>query len=147
MTTVKALTVNQVAELFGISLSKIYADIRKGIITAHKGPSGKFILEIDDIKAIYGDIDPQDLEVIEYNLEDPKDMPNTFNKNLVIAILRQENRELTEQNKQILENHKIALENSRDLQQIIAENQTQLLQIITEGFQILIDAREPNPQS
>ena len=147
MATVKALTVNQVAELFGISLSKIYADIRKGIITAHKGPSGKFILQIEDIKAIYGDINPQDLEVIEYNLEDPKDMPNTFNKNLVIAILRQENRELTEQNKQILENHKIALENSRDLQQIIAENQTQLLQIITEGFQILIDAREPNPQS
>lgn len=147
MATVKALTVNQVAELLGISVSKIYADIRKEIITAHKGPSGKFILEIDDIKAIYGDIDPQDLEVIEHNLEDPKNMPNTFNKNLVIAILRQENRELTAQNKQILENHKIALENSRDLQQIIAENQTQLLQIITEGFQILIDAREPNPQS
>ena len=147
MATVKALTVNQIAELFGLSLSKIYADIRNGIITAHKGPSGKFILEIEDIKAIYGDIDPQDLEVIEHTLEDPKDMPNTFDKNLVIAILRQENRELTEQNKQILENHKIALENSRDLQQIIAENQTQLLQIITEGFQILIDAREPNPQS
>lgn len=147
MATVKALTVNQVAELFGISVSKIYADIRKGIITAHKGPSSKFILEIADIKAIYGDIDPQDLEVIEHNLEDPKNMPNTFNKNLVIAILRQENRELTEQNKQILENHKIALENSRDLQQIIAENQTQLLQLITEGFQVLIEAREPNPQS
>ena len=147
MATVKALTVNQVAELFGISVSKIYADIRKEIITAHKGPSGKFILEIDDIKTVYGDIDPQDLEVIEYNLEDPKNMPNTFNKNLVIAILRQENRELTAQNKQILENHKIALENSRDLQQIIAENQTQLLQLITEGFQVLTEAREPNPQS
>ena len=147
MATVKALTVNQVAELLGISVSKIYADIRKEIITAHKGPSGKFILEIDDIKTVYGDIDPQDLEVIEYNLEDPKNMPNTFNKNLVIAILRQENRELTAQNKQILENHKIALENSRDLQQIIAENQTQLLQLITEGFQVLTEAREPNPQS
>ncbi|MDD9974367.1 MAG: helix-turn-helix domain-containing protein [Candidatus Poribacteria bacterium] len=146
MATVKALTVNQVAELFGISVSKIYADIRKGIITAHKGPSSKFILEIEDIKTVYGDIDPQDLEVIEHNLEDPKNMPNTFNKNLVIAILRQENRELTEQNKQILENHKIALENSRDLQQIIAENQTQLLQLITEGFQVLTQAREPNPQ-
>lgn len=147
MATVKALTVNQVAELLGISVSKIYADIRKEIITAHKGPSGKFILEIDDIKTVYGDIDPQDLEVIEHNLEDPKNMPNTFNKNLVIAILRQENRQLTAQNKQILENHKIALENSRDLQQIIAENQTQLLQLITEGFQVLIEAREPNPQS
>lgn len=147
MATVKALTVNQVAELLGISISKIYADIRKKIIPAQKGPRGKFILEIEDIKAIYGDIDPQDLEVIEHNLEDPQDMPNTFNKNLVIAILRQENRELTEQSKQILENHKIALENSRDLQQIIAENQTQLLQLITEGFQVLTAAREPNQQS
>ena len=146
-TTVKALTVNQVAELLGISVSKIYADIRKGIITAHKGPSSKFILDIEDIKAVYGDINPQDLEVLEHNLEDPQDMPNTFNKSLVITILREENKELTEQNKLILENHKIALENSRDLQHIIAENQTQLLQIITEGFQILTEARAPNPQS
>ena len=147
MATVKALTVNQTAKLLGISVSKIYADIRKKIIPAQKGVRGKFILEIEDIKAVYGDISPQDLEAIEHNLEDPHDMPNTFNKNLVIAILRQENRELTEQNKQILENHKIALENSRDLQQIIAENQTQLLQLITESFQILTETREPNPQS
>ena len=146
-TTVKALTVNQVAELLGISVSKIYADIRKGIITPQKGPSRKFILEIEDIKAVYGNISPQDLEVLEHNLEDPQDMPNAFNKSLVITILRQENKELTEQNKQILENHKIALENSRDLQHIIAENQTQLLRIITEGFQILTEAKAPNPQS
>lgn len=147
MTTIKALTISQVAELLGISVSKIYADIRKGIIEAHKGPSGKFILEIDDIKAVYGDIDLQDLAVIEQNLEDPPNMPNAFNKSLVITILREENRELAEQNKQILENHKIALENSRDLQQIIAENQTQLLQLITEGFQVLTEARQPNPRS
>ena len=184
MATVKALTVNQAAELLGVSISKVYADIRKGIITGHKGANRKFILDIEDIivkpvitytqtqergynprqrrwgacsltnckhifgfhyKAVYGNINPQDLEIIEHNLEDPQDIPNAFNKNLVIAILREENKELTQQNKQILENHKIALENSRDLQNIIAENQTQLLRIITEGFQILTEARAPNP--
>ena len=147
MATVKALTVNQTAKLLGISVSKIYADIRKKIIPAQKGAHGKFILEIEDIKAVYGDISPQDLEDLGHNLEDPHDMPNAFNKSLVITILRQENKELAEQNKQILENHKIALENSRDLQQIIAENQTQLLQLITESFQILTETRAPNPQS
>ena len=147
MAAVKALTINQAAELLGISVSKIYADIKKGIITPQKDSGGKFILEIEDIKAVYRDFNPQDLEILEHSLEDPHDIPRAFNKNLVIAILRQENRELTEQSKQILENHKIALENSRDLQHIIAENQTQLLQIITEGFQILIEARRSNPQS
>ena len=147
MATVKALTVNQAAELLGVSISKVYADIRKGIITGHKGANRKFILDIEDIKAVYGNINPQNLEIIEHNLEDPQDIPNAFNKNLVIAILREENKELTQQNRQILENHKIALENSRDLQNIIAENQTQLLRIITEGFQILTEARAPNPQS
>ena len=147
MAAVKALTINQAAELLGISVSKIYADIKKGIITPQKDSGGKFILEIEDIKAVYRDFNPQDLEILEHSLEDPHDIPRAFNKNLVIAILRQENRELTEQSKQILENHKIALENSRDLQHIIAESQTQLLQIITEGFQILIEARRSNPQS
>ena len=147
MAAVKALTINQAAELLGISVSKIYADIKKGIITPQKDSGGKFILEIEDIKVVYRDFNPQDLEILEHSLEDPHDIPRAFNKNLVIAILRQENRELTEQSKQILENHKIALENSRDLQHIIAESQTQLLQIITEGFQILIEARRSNPQS
>ena len=147
MAAVKALTINQAAELLGISVSKIYADIKKGIITPQKDSGGKFILGIEDIKAVYRDFNPQDLEILEHSLEDPHDIPRAFNKNLVIAILRQENKALVEQSKQILENHKIALENSRDLQHIIAENQTQLLQIITEGFQILIDARQTNPQS
>ncbi|MYC78522.1 hypothetical protein F4X10_22390 [Candidatus Poribacteria bacterium] len=84
---------------------------------------------------------------MEHSLEDPHNIPRALSKNLVIAILRQENRALAEQNKQILENHKMVLENSRDLQHIIAENQTQLLRIITEGFQILVEARRTNPQS
>ena len=119
---------------------------RKGY-HAQKDSGGKFILEIEDIKAAYGDFSTQDLEILEHSLEDPHDIPRAFNKNLVIAILRQENKALAEQSKQILENHKIVLENSRDLQHIIAENQTQLLRIITEGFQILEETRRTNPQS
>ena len=147
MATVKALSINQAAELLGISVSKIYADIKKGIITPEENPSGKFMLGIEEIRAVYGSFNPQDLEVLEQSLENAHDMPDAFNKSLVIAILRQENKALIERNRQLLENQKIALENSRDLQQIIAENQTQLLQLITEGFQILIEARSTDPQS
>ena len=147
MATVKALTINQAAELLGISISKIYADIKKGIITPDKNASGKFILGIEEVKEVYGGFNSQDLEALEHSLESADDMPNVFNKSLVISILRQENKALTEQNKQLLENQKIALENSRDLQRIIAENQVQLLQLMTEGFQVLIGSRSPDQQS
>ncbi len=90
MATVKALTVNQTAELLGISVSKIYADIKKGVIKPRKDSGGKFVLEIEDIKAVYGDFNTQDLDIFEHSLEDPHDIPRAFNKNLVIAILRQE---------------------------------------------------------
>ena len=54
MATVKVLTINQAAELLGISISKIYADIKKGIITPDKNASGKFILGIEEVKEVYG---------------------------------------------------------------------------------------------
>ena len=153
MATVKTLTINQAAELLDISISKIYADIKKGIITPDKNPSGKFVLSIEDIKTVYGNFNPQDLEILDQNLDNAHDMPSAFNKSLVISILRQENKALTEQNKLLLENQKIALENSKNLQLIIAENQAQLLQLLTEGFHIFMGSKqadpkpEPEPQS